>query len=203
MSMLINLPELESQLIADRRERGADRFDEVWDEVYVMAPLANNEHQAIQTRLSAVLGLLIDFKGLGIVQAGANVSDRREDWTQNYRCPDVLVFLNDNPAEDRSTHWFGGPDFAVEIVSRWDRSREKIDFYSKVGVRELLIIDRDPWQLELLRLTDGQLRSIAIATEVNGITIQSDVVPLKLTLVSGSKRPAIEVTAADGQHWSL
>jgi hypothetical protein len=29
--MLINNPSLEEALIADRRERGADKFDEVWD----------------------------------------------------------------------------------------------------------------------------------------------------------------------------
>jgi Uma2 family endonuclease len=203
MPTLINNPVLEEALIADRRERGIDKYDEVWEGVYVMAPIANNEHQNIQGKLSTIFSLIIDFPGLGSVFPAANVSDQPDDWTQNYRCPDVLVFLNDNPAEDRGTHWLGGPDFAVEIVSRWDRSREKIDFYSRVGVRELLIIDRDPWQLELFRLTEGRLQSAAIATESNALLIQSQVVPITLQLVHGEKRPAIAVTSRDGQSWSI
>ena len=63
-------------------------------------------------------------------------------------------FCPDNPAEDRETHWYGGPDFAVEILSPFDRSREKFDFYAKVGVRELMLVARRPWKLELYRRTD-------------------------------------------------
>jgi Uma2 family endonuclease len=203
MPTLINDPFLEEALIADRRERGIDKFDEVWDGVYVMAPIANNEHQDIQMGLALILGPLIVFPRLGRVHAGANVSDQPVDWMKNYRCPDVLVFLDGNPAEDRGSHWFGGPDFAVEIVSDRDRSREKIDFYSKVNVRELLIIDRDPWQLELFRLTAGRLESAAIATEQNGVSILSQVTGLTLRLVSAPKRPAIAVTSPDGQSWNV
>ena len=81
-------------------------------------------------------------------------------WQKNYRCPDVAVFLPGNPAEDRQTHWYGGPDFAVEIMSRHDRSREKFDFYFKVGVRELLLVDRRPWRLELYRRDKSQWNTV-------------------------------------------
>jgi Uma2 family endonuclease len=203
MPTLINNPVLEEALIAERRERGIDKFDEVWDGVYVMAPIANNEHQKIQTRLTSILGPLIDFGGLGGVYSGANVSDQPDDWTQNYRVPDVLVFLDGNPAEDRGTHWLGGPDFAVEIVSKWDHSREKIDFYASVGVRELLIIDRDPWQLELFRRVGDRLESAVIATEANQHIVESAVVPISLRLISGPKRPGISVVSRDGQSWTI
>ena len=173
MPTLVNDPRVEETLLAHRRQSGLDKYDEVWDGVYVMAPIANNEHQGLLSRLTTILVGQIEFPGLGRVFPGANVSDRPLDWQQNYRVPDVLVFLNGNPAEDRDSHWFGGPDFAVEISSPGDQSREKIDFYSRVGVRELLIIDRDPWQLELFRLTAGRLESAAIATEQNGLAIQS------------------------------
>jgi Uma2 family endonuclease len=203
MPTLVNNPVLEESLIAERRERGIDKFDEVWDGVYVMAPIANNEHQDIQTQLAIILGLLVVFPRLGRVHAGANVSDQPDDWTHNYRVPDVLAFLNGNPAQDRGSHWFGGPDFAVEIVSKWDRSREKIDFHAGVGVRELLIIDRDPWQLELFRRTGDQLVSTATATLANALTIESQVVPITLRFVPGDKRPAIAVTSRDGQAWTI
>ena len=203
MTMLINSPELEEEIIADRRDRGIDKFDEVWDGTYVMAPLANNEHQDIQTALTAILTMLITFRQLGRVQGGANVSDQPDDWTKNYRVPDVLAFLNGNSAEDRVTHWFGGPDFAVEIVSPKDRTRDKLDFYARVGVRELLVIDRQPWQLELFRLVGNELQSAAVANENNAQTIESHVVPINLRLISGEKRPGIFVTARDGQSWTI
>jgi len=50
----------------------------------------------------------------------------------------------------------GGPDFAVEILNPGDRTPEKLPFYASVNVRELLVVDRDPWSLELFRLCDGQ-----------------------------------------------
>ena len=203
MPMLINSPELEEEIIADRQARGADKFDEVWDGVYVMAPIANNEHQELVGRLTMVIGPLIDLPGLGRVLPGANVSDQPFDWTKNYRVPDILVFLNGNSAEDRRSHWFGGPDLAVEIVSPQDRSRDKLDFYARVGVRELLLIDRDPWKLELFRAINGQMQSTTVATEANSQICESQIVPITLRLVAGDKRPGILVTARDGQKWTI
>jgi hypothetical protein len=55
MPTLINDPPLEQQLIADRQARGIDHHDEVWDGVYVMAPIANNEHQAVVGGLTEFL----------------------------------------------------------------------------------------------------------------------------------------------------
>jgi len=203
MPMLINNPGREDALIAQRREGGIDGHDEVWDGVYVMAPIANNEHQDISTSLTVILGLLIMFPRLGRVHGGANVSDQLDDWTQNYRVPDVLVFLNGNPAQDRGSHWLGGPDFAIEIASPGDRSREKIDFYSRVGVRELLIIDRDPWQLELFRPVGGRLQSAVVATPADAVSIQSEIVGITLGFVPGEKRPGIAVASRDGQSWTI
>lgn len=143
MAMLVLDHLFEEQVRADRKERGIDKHDEVWDGVYVMSPLANNEHQEIVFGLNTVLQIVAARTGLGKVCPGVNVSDR-EDWTHNYRCPDVVVFLQGTSAINRGTFWLGGPDFAVEILSEGDRARAKLPFYAKVGVRELLFVDRDP-----------------------------------------------------------
>ena len=45
MSLLVSDPELKERLLAERRASGGDRYDEVWDGVYVMSPLADDEHQ--------------------------------------------------------------------------------------------------------------------------------------------------------------
>src|SRR5207249_2384332 len=98
------------------------------------------------------------------VYAGVNVSDREVKWRKSFRCPDVAVFFPGNPAQDRKTHWFGGPDFAIEIISPYDRSRRKLPFYAKVGVRELLLVDRRPWALELYRLEANALQPVGRST---------------------------------------
>ena len=50
MSMLINDPNLEDKLIEARKRTDADRWDEVWEGVYVVSPLPNTEHQKISLR---------------------------------------------------------------------------------------------------------------------------------------------------------
>ncbi len=182
MSVLINDETIADEVLKKRRASGMDRFDEVWDGVYVMSPMANNQHQSLATQLSAALCTFIDWRDLGQTLVGAHVSDRSEDWTSNYRIPDVLVFLNETSAIDRGTHWFGGPDFAIEILSPCDRALDKLSFYSKVGTRELLIIDRNPWTLTLYRLTNNELVPIGKSSLWQPDEIVSAVLPLKLQL---------------------
>ena len=47
MAMLSVNPVDLAHLIRELRECGGDRYDEVWDGVYVMSPLADNEHQQL------------------------------------------------------------------------------------------------------------------------------------------------------------
>lgn len=183
MSLLIHDELLSRQLIDRRRDGGLDRYDEVWDGVYVMPPIANNEHQSLITEVAAILRAAIDWKQQGCTLAGANVSDQLDDWTQNYRVPDVLVFLNGSTAENRSTHWLGGPDFAIEVTSKGDRTLDKLDFYAKVNTRELLVIDRKPWQLSLYRLSPtGRLELVKRVNQTEMGSIVSEVVPIELSL---------------------
>ncbi|MDQ3441160.1 MAG: Uma2 family endonuclease, partial [Planctomycetota bacterium] len=157
MAMIVLDPLVEKELKAEREASGADRFDEVWEGLYMMAPLANNEHQEIQAGLTTVLQIATGLGGPVRVLAGANVSDREESWNSNYRIPDVVVVYPSGAARNCDTHWCGGPDLCVEISSPGDRSRDKLVFYAGIGVRELLLIDRDPWGLELYRLANGRL----------------------------------------------
>ena len=83
------------------------------------------------------------------------MSDREEGWKENYRIPDMVFYSESNPAKACVTHLCGGPDFALEVVSPGDRSREKLGFYASVGTREVLLLDRKPWSLELFRLVGG------------------------------------------------
>jgi len=201
--MLVLDPREIRRLKAERKRTGGDRFDEVWDGVYVMAPLANNEHQFLAMELSLAIRQVVRVPEDGLVFPGCNVSDRETDWSKNYRCPDVAVFLKGNPAKDCDTHWFGGPDFAVEVVSPNDRSRDKLDFYAKVGVRELLILDRKPWRLELYRLADGSLDLAGAASLKKAAELASTVLPLSFTLLEGKPRPKLRLRGRSGKTWTI
>ena len=202
MNAVIADPDLERSLIRRRRLREEDHHDEVWEGVYVMNAQPNDEHQSIVSRLTFIFENVIGEQKLGHIRPGTNISDRHQGWKENYRCPDVAVFLNDSTAINRRTHWQGGPDLAVEIASPRDRTWEKIEFYASVGTRELLIIDRDPWTLELYRLTDSQLTLVDKLTVDSPDSFQTESVPLRWRLISGPHRPLLEATVPDGaQHW--
>ena len=167
-----------------------------------MAPMANNEHQRMGTRLATIYDIVLGFDDEISVCAGVNVTDREDDWTMNYRVPDAAVFLAGTKARDMRTHWLGGPNKAVEIISPGDRTREKLPFYEKIGTRELLLVDRDPWALELYQLRSKKLKLVGRCTLEKPKVLESRVLPLDYTLVKGKRRPRIQVTHREtGQQW--
>jgi Uma2 family endonuclease len=195
---------LERDIIAQRRAWDVDQKDEVWDGVYFIPPSPDNEHQEIGGKICYVMMECVGWSERAKVRLGVNVSDRRQRWKWNYRVPDAVVFLEDTKAENRDSHWFGGPDFGVEIVTPGDRTREKIPFYEKVGTRELLIIDRKPWELDLYR-HDGQRLGLAGRTTLDEpAVIEGLVLPLTLELVDGEGRPQIRIGhRLSGRAWVI
>jgi Uma2 family endonuclease len=141
-----------------------------------------------------VLGEAIEDAGLGEVFPGANLAGTSEDWTYDYRAPDVVVILAAGAAEDRQTHFQGAADFVVEITSPGDRTYEKIPFYGRLGVRELLIVNRQSWTLELYRNQGNGLEKAGESETQRGETLSSGVLPLEFRLLPGQPRPRIEVT---------
>jgi Uma2 family endonuclease len=202
MELVVTDPDLRERLIAERRASGGDRFDEVWEGTYVMAPIADNEHQNLAGNLTSIFRLLVGWETQAMVLPGTNVSDREDQWEHNYRCPDVAVFLEGTSARDMGTHWLGGPDFAVEIRSPGDRSLRKLSFYASVGVRELLVIDRKPWSIELYRLVEGQMSLIGRTSPGDDIMMTSEVLPASFRISPAAPRPRVEVNHRDsGQRW--
>jgi Uma2 family endonuclease len=203
MAMLVLDPHDQNQILENRRACDGDRFDEVWDGVYMMSPLADNQHQEFQSKLIVALTNALGWNTPFKICAGVNVSDNEDNWEHNYRCPDVVVFAPDTKAKNCDTFWLGGPDFAVEITSPHDRSREKFDFYARVGVRELLILDRRKWSLELYRLANSKMQLAEESTPTGGTAITSQVLNIMFRLAPGMDRPTIEVAAANGQSWLI
>jgi Uma2 family endonuclease len=196
-------PAMSAALIRDRQQRGIDRDDEVWDGVYVMPPLATNWHQDIVGDLVAILRYVLPAKVR--VQPGANVSDHRSGWDQNYRCPDIVVVFPGGRAEDCGTHWFGGPDFLVEIRSPKDETLDKLTFYSGLEVRELLVIDRDRRGLMLFRHDGAKLTLTETSTEKRREWVRSAVVPLAFRWRDVRGKPRTDVRRTDGKRktWTI
>jgi Uma2 family endonuclease len=202
MPALVRDPVLADRMKRERIVSGADRYDEVWEGVYVMPALPTNEHQQLVSRFASILQDVVGWSNAGDVFAGINISDRDKDWTFNYRVPDVAVFLKGCPAKNCGTHWMGEADLLIEVCSPEDESRAKIPFYGKIGVRELLIVDRDPWVLELYQLQAGKLKEVGTSTLSTPSVLCSCVVPLTFRLVAGATRPQIEVVHTEGtQRW--
>lgn len=198
MTAIIADPCVEERIIAERRARGWDRQDEVWNGTYIIMPDSNIEHQEIISTLVEAFRDVVRPPGGGEVLPGFNISDRGDDWTFNFRCPDVGVLLARNPAEIFEAHIRGPVDFLVEIVSPGDKSRDKFDFYGELGVRELLLIDRYPWSLVLYRNNGSELVLARRAGLQQSEVIASEVLPLSFQLVPAEPRPEIRIAEVGG-----
>jgi Uma2 family endonuclease len=204
MATMIIDPCLEERIQADRRESGADRYDEVWEGVSVTSPMADDEHQDIVTQLASILQIVVQWAGLGVARSGVNISDRQAGWERNYRIPDVAVFLNGTSAKNLGTHWVGGPDLAIEVCSPGDQTRAKLPFYGAIGTRELWILDREPWVLEQYELRDGAMARVGVSTPDGTNALVSRAVPLSFRVVAGEPRPRIEVVHQEGNpRWTV
>ncbi|MFO0848136.1 MAG: Uma2 family endonuclease [Gemmataceae bacterium] len=203
MTALILDTFVSDHLIARRRELGQDRHDEVWNGVYVMPPMPNIDHQMVVSKLTRICGAVAG-RG-GVVLPGANVSDLDADWEHNYRVPDVVVTLAGSRAVDRNTHYQGGPDFLVEIRSPGDDTPKKLPFYTALGVRELLVVQRDTRAPTLYRLGRKRLAPVK-PTDLDGVPcLVSAVRPLAFRRVDKRAGPRLEVRRTDGKKktWAV
>ena len=204
MHAVIMDPEVIERVRAERAGAGEWARDEVWDGVLVMPPIANNEHQRIVSKLTSIFSGLIDWDAGDQALPGANVSDRDAGWNHNYRDPDAVVALATSAARDCGTHWVGGPDLLVEIASPGEDPRLKNEFYGRIGTREVLIVDRYPWAVELYHLRTGTLELAGRSDEQNPIPLASVVLPITFQLTPGDPRPVVVAThTGTGASWRI
>jgi Uma2 family endonuclease len=133
-------PEIEAWL-ERRRRAGLDRFDEVWEGRYVVAPDPHLNHGRTQLGVAAVL--LSAARRLGLHAAGTFNLGAPGD----YRVPDAGL-----TAAPPSV-WHDSAVLVVEILSPDDDTFDKLSFYRAYGVRELLVLD---WTTRDVRVVDLQ-----------------------------------------------
>jgi Uma2 family endonuclease len=136
-------PELE-QYLERRRRVGADRFDEVWEGRYVVAPDPHSNHSAVQGEIYSLLKPVarrLGLRAVGTFNLGA---------PGNFRIPDAGIVPG--PAGV----WHDTAPLVVEVLSPDDMTFDKLDFYTACGVRELLVVDWQDRSVRCFALQDGQ-----------------------------------------------
>jgi Uma2 family endonuclease len=133
--------------LARRRALGQDRFDEVWEGDYHVAPAPSGRHAQVDDRLGRVLGPLADGAGL----KGATTCNI--GGPSDYRVPDRAWFRTGG-----LDVWNPTAAIVAEIVSPGDESRRKFDFYHRVGIEEVLIVDPDARTMEWFARGDEAFR---------------------------------------------
>jgi Uma2 family endonuclease len=202
MPVLINDPLMEVKFRSDREECDSSRWDEVWEGVLVVPPIPNDDHQDLVGKIYLALFDVSQKTKKGLVRPGVNVTDRHPGWKDNYRVPDVVVYLFTNPAINHGSHWTGGPDFLVEVLSPGERAYAKFDFYAKVRTQEIMLVFRNPWSLELHRLEGDSFRLVGRNELGDASVLSSDAIPLSFHLTPSATRPTIEMRhTEDGRVW--
>jgi Uma2 family endonuclease len=128
-------------LLERRRRLGQDLFDEVWDGVLHMNPAPHSRHGKVDGQLAHLL--YEPARDAGLTMTGPiNLGDR-----EDYRVPDRALL---RPGPDAV--YLATAAIVVEIVSPDDDTWEKLPFYAKRAVDELLIVDPHEHRVHWLAL---------------------------------------------------
>lgn len=177
-SMRAVMLEVPEWFLEDRRKKGHDKRDEVWEGVLHMVPPASFQHNTIQRDLLYALRQIARRRGLiEMIETGVFDPIAGEN---NYRIPD-LALVDSAASSQRGIE--GGASLVVEILSPGDESREKLPFYARVGVREVWLLHPVTRVIEVFVLRAGELVALASTAE----QLRSPLLDVELSTVPGPK----------------
>lgn len=145
--------------LADRRAKGLDGRDEVWEGVLHVAPYEHGRNGAVASDLQALMRAPARSAGLragGSFNLGEPSDFRVPDLGWHRGSPDALYF--DTAA------------LVVEVLSPNDESYRKFDFYARHGVEELWIVDPVEQSVRMWALQDGAYEE-QTASALLGLTV--------------------------------
>lgn len=180
-AVLLDVPDT---LLDERRAKGLDKMDEMWDGVVHMVPPAGSDHGGVGSDLFLVLGPVARARGLRPFTDGMGMFRTAKD----YRVPD-LQFVRPELITPRGVE--GPADLLVEIRSPRDETYEKIDWYAARGVRELLIVHPVTRVVELYVNRAGRL--LPLSADTDG-ALASAVLGVRFATVDG---PRLRITGPD------
>jgi Uma2 family endonuclease len=181
---------LTAEELAYRRSRGLDRWDEMWEGVLHMTPAPTVEHQRIVDALIIFLAPHLTTAARGTLRSSINVF-RETTQKPDYRIPDLTFVAagREHLLREDGVRG-GGPDAVIEIRSPEDETYDKLPFYAALGVREVIVIDRDGKRPELYRLAGSQF--VALQPDTDG-WLRSETMMVRFRVVGGPPpRLAIE-----------
>ena len=137
-------PQELEQLIQRRRALGLDKFDEVWEGNYHVAPMAHPKHGYLQTAVAVLLHQRAEATGL-VGSGPFNLG-----YPNDFRVPDL-------------GYWRARPDalyvdtaaIVVEILSPDDETFEKMPFYASRGVDEVFVVNPNDHVVSIFSLSAG------------------------------------------------
>ena len=143
----------------DTRPPEARERDEVWHGVTHMSPSPTVSHQDFLGDLRWYVKRFWAVPNGGCVHQEVNITtpEDEDDWTNNFRIPDLVLLDAGRLTFDKDTYIVGPPLVVVEIRSPGDESYEKLPFHAGLGVPEVWIIHRDTKVPEIRVLSeDGE-----------------------------------------------
>jgi len=157
MLVLEPLPDELQALLERRRRTGVDRRDEVWEGVYHMVPSPGAAHSLLVAQLAVLLAAYTRNSGLHTsVEFNLGVKD-------DFRIPDLGVHR-----ERPHGTWIATAAIAVEILSPEDQTWDKLPFYARHDVEELLIVDPAHRSVHWLALCGGEYQQTG-SSEILGL----------------------------------
>ncbi len=183
--------------LRERRARGLDHHDEMWEGDLHMVPAPVWDHQDIVDNLGDFLRDHGRRQGLGVVRSGVSVHDPR-DPDNSCRIPDLSYVAAGHASVIRKRGIVGPADAVIEVRSPDDETYEKFPFYARLRVPEIVVVHRDSRKPEVYRLAGKQY--VAVAPAGNG-WVTAEVLRIRLRLRTVRKRAMIELRSLlDPRH---
>ncbi len=173
--------EVPQALLDERRARGADRWDEMWEGELHMVPPPSELHQDIALRLVRVLAPLAEARGLlARMETGLYRPGSERDW----RVPDN-TYARPELRSERGIE--GAASLVIEVLSPNDETYDKLVWYAAVGVGEVLVIEPETMRVELFANRDGRMIPVEPAViECLGVRAETVDGTLRLTWDGGT-----------------
>jgi Uma2 family endonuclease len=144
------------EFLEDRRRKGLDRRDEVWDGVLHVVPPASSRHNVLADDLLIAFRRIAGARNLlAIREVGVFDPDAQPS---TYRVPDLGVA---DPAVISERGIEGRAALVIEVLSPGGESREKLPFYARLGVREVWHVHPITRAVEVFALAGDQLEPVA------------------------------------------
>ena len=173
--------------LEERRRRGQDKKDELWDGVLHMVPPPASRHGSVTVALHHAVHAIARCRGLRAFGEATGVFAPRADGA-DYRIPDAIIAR----PEQVSVRGVEGAVLVVEVLSPRDESRAKLPFYAARQIPEVWLLDPMSYAFELLTLTDGAYTPVA-ATATGWTSPKLDIALVRpqgpgLVIVDGDAR---------------